>query len=362
MKRFLTVLLSLTFVLTAACGCSAQSASYEKYTRYIFDYFDTVTQIIGYAKDSQTFDRVTDAARDELERLHRAFDAYTLYDGVGNVCYVNQNAAAGPVRAEPELIDLLLFCKEQQALFPGKVNVAMGAVLSIWHDYREEGVALPDMDELQAAAAHCDFDDVIIDEEAGTIYFADPELTLDVGSVAKGFAVERVAQMMLASDMPSFLISAGGNVRTGEAPLDGRLYWGTSIRNPDSDETDTLSATEGILDVMYFTDGSAVTSGDYQRYYIVDGERYHHIIDPQTLMPSDHVRSVTVYTRDSGMADFLSTTLFLSSYEEGRALADSLEGVEAYWVLPDGSIEMTDGMRSILYSCGASASVEHETL
>ena len=98
-----------------------------------------------------------------------------------------------------------------------------------------------------------------------------------------------------------------------------------------------------------------VTSGDYQRYYKVDGIMYHHLIDPETLMPAAHYRSVTVYVGDSGEADFLSTTLFLLPYEKSRKLADELESVEALWVFPDGSFKATEGMKPMLKVLGGAS-------
>ncbi len=97
-----------------------------------------------------------------------------------------------------------------------------------------------------------------------------------------------------------------------------------------------------------------VTSGDYQRYYMVEDKMIHHLIDPVTLMPGDYYQAVTVVTADSGLADFLSTTLFLTPYEESRRLVEDLDGVEAVWVMMDGTVVMTDGVRAIAASGGAS--------
>lgn len=348
--KLLALLLCILLACSVLGGCA--QAEQQKYSTSFFDVFDTVTTIIGYADSQETFDRVVGEARQQFVRYHQVFDGYNAYDGVHNLYYVNQNAASGPVPAEPELMTLLAWIRDLQPSLEGRVNVAMGAVLRLWHDAREAGVALPDEAALREAAEHVDMSQVILDEQAGTVYFADPELSLDLGAVAKGYTAERVAQWMLDSDMPSFIISAGGNVRCGQKPLDGRDRWGISIQDPGP--ADGLPGT-GYMDVLYLTNLSVVTSGDYQRYYTVDGVRYHHLIDPDTLYPGQHMRAVTIVTQDSGLADALSTAVFLMPYEQGRAFVEALDGVEAYWVLLDGSVQCTDGLRAMLASQGASS-------
>lgn len=350
MKKKLPLLLCLCAALLLS-GCATGAETYTKYSTTFFGTFDTVVQIIGYAKDQATFDRVAAQAQAQFERYHQVYDAYHAYEGVHNMYFLNQEAAKGPVSVEPELMELLLYSREKQAGTQGTVNIALGAVLRIWHAYREEAelspekAAVPPMELLREAAAHVSIDDVIIDPAAGTVYFADPALSLDVGSVAKGYATERVAQWMLTSEMPSFILSAGGNVRIGEAPLDGRASWVVSVQDPD--RLALIGNTEEMLEKLFVSNRSVVTSGDYQRFYEVDGVRYHHIISPQTLMPAQGFRSVTVVCEDSGLADVLSTAFFVLPYEKGVEAARALDDVEVLWVLADGTIEMTDGMAAI---------------
>ena len=126
-----------------------------------------------------------------------------------------------------------------------------------------------------------------------------------------------------------------------------------SVENPDAP---TNSAVGGnILDVLFVDSCAVVTSGDYWRYYIVDGQPYHHIIDPQTLMPAQHVQGVTVVCESGAWADFLSTALFVMPYEEARAWVEEMEGVEALWSLPDGTVHLSSGMREYARSLGATA-------
>ncbi len=348
-KRLTSFLLALMLLLSVASFTGAETAEteYKKYSYMFFDTFDTVITIIGYAKDKAVFDELAQKSEGMFAHLHKIYNQYLPYEGINNLYYVNAEAAKAPVEIPQELFDLILWCKENQPMTKGKVNIALGAVLALWHDERENaemdpaGAKLPDMDALKKAFEHTKMDDVILDEENRTVFFKDPALKLDLGAVAKGYAAEIVSQMLLSSPMPSFIINAGGNVRTGHPPLDGRTAWGIGIQNPD--DAIVLQNSGEPSAVLFLADRSLVTSGDYQRYYIVDGQHYHHLISPDTLMPANFFRSVTIITEDSGIADLLSTAVFLMPVEEGQAFVASLEGVDALWILNDGSIVMTEG-------------------
>ena len=342
----------LLVVLTLPAG-----AVMNKYNTMFLDTFDTVITLIGYAESEDVFNEQAGQVHEMYQYLHKLFDTYNSYEdeGIVSICTLNERAATEPVAVDPILFSLLTFCKANYEACHEQVNVAMGSVLSIWHEYREAGLAdpehaqLPPMEALQAASGHMNIDDLVLDEENMTVYFADPQLKLDVGAVAKGYATELVSQMLLAGPMPSFIISAGGNVRTGIMPQDGRKAWGVGIQDPDGN----VFGLADYVEVLYIHDVSVVTSGDYQRYYEVDGQRYHHLIDPETLMPDTDFRSVSIITEDSGYADMLSTAAFLMPYEESRAFIESLDGVDAIWLFPDGTMAMTDGAMKVAKSCGA---------
>ena len=137
--------------------------------------------------------------------------------------------------------------------------------------------------------------------------------------------------------MTSYTLNIGGNIRTigTKASGDG---WITGITNPDKSSDDEFVCRVSIKDI------SLVSSGDYERFYVVDGKPYHHIIDPKTNMPAEYFSSISIFTKDSALADALSTALFCMSYEDGLALTEKIGGVEVIWVDGDGTLTMTDGV------------------
>lgn len=342
--------------LLFATVLSASSESYAKYSHMFFGTFDTPVDIVGFATDREIFNRNAAMAETMFNKYHKLFDRYHPYEGVNNVYTLNQDAKDGPVLVEQPLFDLIQFSKEHATLTKNNVNIAMGSVLKLWHDARDlaeinpDQAAIPSMEALQEAEKHTALEDVILDAKNNTVYFKDPLLQLDLGAVAKGYAAELVAQELLKGDMPHFIINAGGNVRAGLGPMDGRKNWGVGIQDPNGNP---LMAGQNVLDVLFLHDLSVVTSGDYQRYFVVDGQVYHHLISPFTLMPPRFMRSVTIITRDSGLADLLSTAVFLMPVEEGQAFVASQEGVEAIWVLNDDTTVMTPGAEQYAKSKGA---------
>jgi thiamine biosynthesis lipoprotein len=158
---------------------------------------------------------------------------------------------------------------------------------------------------------------------------------LDVGAIAKGWAAQRAAE----NAPEGMLISVGGNVCATGPKTESGTPWVIGIQDPDDAEKN--------LHTVFVTDSSVVTSGDYQRAYWVDGKPYHHIIDPDTLMPAAYWRSVSIICPDSGLADALSTALFCMSYEEGLALVNKIGGIEVIWIDLNYNMKSTSGIKTV---------------
>ena len=338
MRRAVLLIVMISILLT---GCASSSPQPERvsYTATYLTLFDTLTTIKGFAESEAEFQAMVQKIHDELEEYHQLFDIYNDYD-IPNLKTVNDSAGVAPVKVDERIIALLLDCKAYYELTNHKVNAAMGSILSLWHDARTHGIndpvnaALPETNALLLAAEHMDFSCVVINDADSTVFITDPDVSLDVGAVAKGWAAQRVAE-----NAPSgLLISGGGNVCATGPKDESGTPWVVGIQNPDSSD---------YLHTIYLSKGSVVTSGDYQRAYTVDGKSYHHIIDPDTLYPSAHWRSVTIVCEDSGLADALSTALFVLPQEEGQALLDQC-GAMALWVCMDGTILYSPGFEPLI--------------
>ena len=338
------VLQLLTFV-----GCEEKS-TLNKYSNYYFDYFDTATTIIGYEKSQEDFDEMCKEITDLLNEYHRLYTIYNRYEGFNNLVTINDlfDGEHKVVTVDQKIIDMLNFAKDMYYKTDGMVNIAMGSVLKIWHIYRNDGLddpvnaELPPMDKLEEASKHINIDNLIIDTEKNTVFIDDPLMTLDVGAIAKGFAVEQIAKYLENKGITGYILNVGGNVRT--IGMADKEKWKVGIENPDLNDEENK-----YIEFLKLSGESVVTSGSYQRFYVVNGENYHHIIDPETLMPGTKYRSVSVITNDSGLGDAMSTALFLMDYEEGKNLVESTDNVEAMWVMTDGEQRYSTGFENYTF-------------
>lgn len=349
-RRVLCTVLALCLLCTLLPSCGKKETKLEKFSAYSFDWFDTATTITGYAESQEAFDAVANQALELLGEYHRLYTIYHRYDGMENLCTINDvtDGAHRTVTVDRRIIDLLVYAREMHQKTGGMTNVAMGSVLKLWHDYRTVGMddlpnaSLPPMDKLQAAAQHVDISHMVIDEENATVTLIDPAMRLDVGAIAKGYATEQVARWLEAQGVSGWLLNVGGNVRAVGNKPDG-TPWTVGLENPEDSSADYLA-------YLQLENEALVTSGSYQRYYIVDGKSYHHIIHPDTLMPAEGFLSVSVICPDSGMGDALSTALFCLSVEDGKALVESMDGVEALWMTTDGAQIVSDGWNKYVKS------------
>ena len=311
---------------------------YQRFSDIFIDVFDTVTIVLGYAKSQEEFQHLSrNIIRTELNHLHQLFDIFNEYPEINNLRTINNNAGLLPVEVDPVIIDLLKLSIEGYHNTGGVVNIALGPVTSIWREAMVSGgeQAVPPMEKLLAAGELTDINNVIIDEENNTVFLRYEGMSLDVGGIAKGFAIELATQKALDAGFESFTLNVGGDVRVAYGPLGGiRDSWGIGIENP-------LEAGE-MIDAVFVTHNSVFSSGDYLRYFIVDDVRYHHLIDPRTLKPATRHRSAAVIYPHAGIADILSTAAFILDANEAKALLANF-GAEAIWVLPDGDIILTEG-------------------
>ena len=267
--------------LTLACslpGCS-RATKLERYNKQFLDVFDTVSMEIGFEKSEADFQKCYESSHAQLLKEHRLYDIYNDYEGINNLKTVNDNAGIQPVKVDPDLLSLIKWGKEVYTLTDGKVNIAYGAVLRLWHDKREAGIEdpthaeLPDPAALEEAAKHTNIEDVIIDDAAGTIYLKDPEMSLDVGGIGKGYATENAAKLIQNEGSENFLLNLGGNVRAigikGDA-RSGSARWrvrntatarpATSMRSPATSMAAPSSPPVIMSATMSWTDSAIITS------------------------------------------------------------------------------------------------------
>ena len=332
MKKKILLCLLCMVILFSFSGCQNRL---NRYQAGFMDLFDTATMIIGYEPNREKFDQTVNKIHEGMQEYHELYDLYHEYEGKANLRTINLHPGE-PVKVDQKIIDLLLFAKEISEASGGKTDVTLGSVLSLWHDAREAGIAdpenafLPDESELKAAAGHTGFENIEINTEEKTVYLKDPMLRLDVGAIAKGYAVQKICDTIPTG----YLLSVGGNVYATGPKGDGK-EWIVGVQDPNGGLNDYVRTVS-------LRAGAVVTSGDYQRTYTVDGTAYHHIIDPETLYPGKLWRSVTIRHPDSGVADALSTTLFLSDREQGEALLQKY-GASAMWIDQSGNIFYSSG-------------------
>jgi thiamine biosynthesis lipoprotein len=348
-------------VLSKSKGFGSKNVNYTKRTYQYWDVLDTISTVQVYLRDDQDRDYYDNWIHEELLGYHKLFDAYNAYEGINNVYTINENAGIQPVQVDESLYDLIAFCIDNMEATYSRTNIAFGSVTSIWKQFmsdasdeselaekenREPVYQFPDEEELAAAGEHTDINNIILNEEDHSVYLADPDMRLDVGAAAKGYICEQLAQDMLAAGIDSACISLGGNVKViGEYKgSEDRTYFTSAITNPSN-------PSENLGFVLMIDDQTCVvTSGNYERFVDIDNVRYCHLIDPDTLQPSQGMSSVTVICKDSGLADYLSTALFTTDIETGKEILSHYDGVEAFWITDTYEIDYSDGFLDYAYT------------
>ena len=338
-KRIIVFILILSILPFSLFSCTASKKHVDEH----FDFFDTYCSLTLYA-DEQEFILYSTEFKSILQEYHKLFDIYNSYEGIVNLKTLNEYASSAPLTVSQELFDALLLAKELYNTTNGKCNVAIGALTSIWHDAREcaqsdpQSAYLPSASEINEAILHTDINDVILDKDTHTVFFADSMLSLDFGAIAKGYVASIIYQKLIKLGCDNFLVNLGGNVLSHGKKIQNEP-WIIQIENPFNDKS------LGYNEIIKLNETTVVTSGSYQRYFTYNDKAYSHIIDTSSGYPADIFTSVSIQApaHSSALADALSTALFCMGFEDGITLISKFEGIEALWILKDGSFKTTSG-------------------
>ncbi len=287
----------------------------------------------------------TDEARavEAIEGIFKEFDRLegllSVWKDGSDVIRINKNAGLAPVRVSDDTIAVLQQAAEISELTRGKFDITFGALSDIWRFDHDQDNLVPDRQLIEIRLPRIDFRAVQVDATARTAFINKPNMKVHLGGIGKGYAVDRAIALLRARGFADFIIQSGGDLYV--AGTNGGAPWTLGIADPRG--THEPFAT---LDVR---DGTFSTSGDYERFFMKDGRRYHHIIDPDYGEPSiGGCRSVTIVADRAVIADALSTGVFLLGPHDGMQLIEQLAGVEGVIVTAENEVMVSSGLRGRL--------------
>jgi thiamine biosynthesis lipoprotein len=262
---------------------------------------------------------------------------------LSGVAAINEQAGIEPVKVRADLIELLQQALYYAELSDGAFDPTVGPLVRLW-GIGTDTQRIPDEDEIIAALQLINWRDVTIDRAAGTVFLRREGMALDLGAIAKGYAGDEAARIARENNVSRAIVDLGGNIVTvgwrGQKNKE-LLPWRIGIQNP-------VSGRGAYIAIVPVHDTSVVTSGVYERFFIADGKRYHHLFSTANGYPVENgLMSVTIITGSSTAADALSTAVFAMGFERGKELLDSIPGIEAIFVFDDRTVRITDGLKDI---------------
>ena len=237
------------------------------------------------------------------------------------------------MKVSPETLKVVKKAKEISELSEGGFDITVGPLTQLWRMARERGIP-PSAEELKQKLDLVNFKNMMIDQE-GKVFLKKRGMAIDLGGIAKGYAVDRAFELLNSLGYKILIVNAGGDLRVGGSKLD--QPWSIGIRDPRS--------SEKIMALVSVSDAAIATSGDYEKYFIYQGKRYHHIFNPKDGLPSDGCQSVTIVCKEGMMADALATAIFVLGPEKGYSLCQKLEGVDCLIVDKEGKGIFSPGLK-----------------
>lgn len=319
----------MIFMFFLISGCSAEKERIHKKSAIAMD---TVVTLSVVSESSGKAGKAMEAAFKELKKLEFYFDP-NLADS--DVSKINSGAGLAPVKVSPETIDVISKAVYVSEKTDGAFDITIGAVSRLWDFHKK---TKPDEKTAKKAVQFVNYKNIIINKKKQTVFLRKKGMAIDVGGIAKGYAADKAVEALKQEGVKSGLVAIAGDIKAFGLKPDLKL-WKVGIQNPRQKGRD-----DEIIAAADLADSAISTSGDYQRYFIEEGRRYHHVLDPGTGYPADYCISVSIFAQEGAMADAFSTGVFAMGNEKGIKLLDSL-GFDAVIVDKKGKMIMTPRLK-----------------
>lgn len=331
------------FAVSAAAliilGCSGCSSHPEQSFDKSGVAMDTTISLRATGSEAKEAVEEGFARVNELDKLASAQDPNS------DVSRINAAAGVAYVQVDPAIYDMIAFSQEYSEKTGGLWDISVGVITKLW-DIGNDDQHVPTQAEIDAALTKVNYKDILLRPEDHSVKLAKEGMSIDLGGIAKGFAVDEVRKIYAAHHIENGLINMGASSMYGVGKNSKGKAWNIGMKHPRSDEKNTY------LGIVAIEDQALSTSGDYERFFIQDGKRYHHIFNPRTGYPADSgVMSDSIVidgTVDhAGMlSDMLTTILFVAGPQEGLAFVQSLSGVNCEITGTDNAVYMSDGFKA----------------
>ena len=344
-KRLIAVLViavisALAFWLRPNCTVEADSGY-----RLVMG---TFARIVAVAEDSNTAQKCIEAAFEQLRAVEMLMSTHS---DSSEISRINRNGYKAPVRVSESTFEALQKSVEFSQKTGGAFDVTVGPLEDLFSSAEKKGVA-PSKEQIAKAKLKMGFQKLKLNEQDGTVKFAIDGMKLDLGGIAKGYAIDKAIEALQSSGAVGGMVDVGGDIRCFGTPK-GKSKWLIGLQNPGKTEAkeqrnkgtkltqydirNTIYDMDGFLLTLRLTNGAIATSGDYRRFFLIEGEKYSHIIDVKAGRSSDELASVTIIAKNATDADALATAVSVMGAEKGLALIETIPQTEAILILTGSS-------------------------
>jgi len=326
---FIFLLFTVHYSLFTLYGCASQKENVYRKSKILMDTLVTIT-VVSSSKDSA--EKAIDTAFSEIEKLEKLFN---FFSPESELSLINKNAGISEVKVSQDTLDILdktLYVSEKTE---GAFDATIGAVITLYDFYKK---VKPEDSSIKKNLSFVNYRYLMIDRNKSTAFLKKRGMHIDLGGISKGYAADKAVETLKRNRIHSGLVSVAGDIKAFGLKPDGRP-WKIGIRNPRA-----KGQEDDIMATIELTDTAISTSGDYERSFINDGKRYHHLLNPRTGYPAEGCQSVSIITKECAFTDAFATGIFILGPEKGIKTLEKM-GFDGVIVDSQGKVHTTPHIR-----------------